>query len=253
MFKIIGNQPSADVLRQAVKDLDTTQLVVVNWGVTRRPQDENAFYLNNTPRLNSIEQLDCFRAAGLATPMYTTNLEEAKDWVREGRKVWGRRLEHTRGNDIVGTRYRPPTKRKPEYWNRQWLDRDFWVQFIPDVVNEWRVHIFQGRCIAKGRKVQTGPATRTQLVRSRNNGWTLDHTTELPDHVRETARRACAASGYNFGAIDCLELPHQVVVPLEINSAPALGSQYTIDAYTQALAKVAKGGYRKIYEGKPPV
>lgn len=265
MFTVIGRQPSADVIREIVQNKivpNQNTNNVIHWGAHVRQYDDNVFTLNNVKKYNGLEQLTVFNENDLEVPAFTTDLEMAKRWLREGwsNVVWGRKLEHTRGNDIVGAGYKR-LRNGQERFNPIWLNRDFWVDVInPELVKrEWRVHIFQGRCIAKGCKVKTGNTTRRfDYIRSRNNGWTLDHTIELPDLIREASRKAVNVLGYNFGAVDILELnadgitftPETAYSVLEVNSAPALGSQYTIDAYTKALQKIENGKYRKIYEGK---
>lgn len=261
---VVGNQPSAQVLRDAIERqaaADTIRkAVVVCWGARSVTAPAEAAVLNGTPRADAREQLTNIAAAGILVPEWTDQLALAQSWVREGMLVWGRYWEHTQGNDIIGPGYRParlgpaPRPMRPERWNPQWLQREWWVQVIDPahIVDEWRVHIFMGRSICVGKKVQTGPTVRKQLVRSRANGWTLDFSATMPEGhpAREVARKAVAAVGYQFGAVDLLELRDGSVMVLEVNSAPALGSPQTINAYTRAVFMVANGKYQKWYEGK---
>ena len=62
---------------------------------------ENGTYRLGGRPTNAIDQLTVFRSAGLLTPDFTTYRQIAMDWVNEGHMVFGRRLIHTRGNDIV--------------------------------------------------------------------------------------------------------------------------------------------------------
>lgn len=247
MFIVVGNQPSADVVRNIVKDMTTTEDVTVHWGA-RFNNTIQGFALNNIARCNALEQFDKFTENRLNRPEYTKIIDVAKRWEILGLKTFGRRLEHTRGNDIVGSGYNYAGR---QVFNPRWVNRDFWVRIVPEnhIINEWRIHVFQGRVIARGLKVQTGPKTRKMPVRSRNNGWTLTHDQEPPAYIREAARKAVAAVGYNFGAVDILEttIPPYGYCLLEVNSAPALGSDYTIEAYRKAFQKIAEGKYRKIY------
>lgn len=269
MITIIGNQPSAITLREATKHLISNENITVCWGA-RNIGVREGLVLNGLFNATANIQLECFTNTGVRSVEYTDIPATAIDWERNNIKTFGRRWTHERGNDIVGSGYKAGyngwhefTTRKgnrvrramfrPEYFNPSWLNRDFWVKIIPSnlIIAEWRVHIFQGRSIAKGLKVQTGPTIRRQPVRNRANGWTLDHTAELPINVREAARRAVAAVGYNFGAVDLFEMNDGDPIVLEVNSAPALLSEYTLNAYTNAISKLATGGYRKIYMGRP--
>lgn len=231
MIKIIGpNWPSTRRLQDATTNIDGT--LVVCWGTSGVPGA-----LNATRRLNALEQLAAFRNAGLNVPAYTTSVEQAQEWVRDGRQVWGRRLFHTHGSDICGPAYRPPNR-----FGRRWLGREWWVEAVANVAHEYRVHIFKGRSIARGMKVQVEQPTRTLPVRSRSNGWYLQFRGfEMPDAVREAARMACTACGYDFAAIDVLWTQNGRAVVLEANKAPALLSDYTLNAYVGAIAKEARG------------
>lgn len=262
---VIGGQPSAQVLRDALAQSGAapTQNLTVCWGACPPAADDrpDVRVLNGVPRVNALDQLTNMEQSGILVPTWTADPNLAKDWVRGGALVWGRFLEHTQGNDIIGPGYRPRRmvqrlfvgKEKPERWNEHWLARDWWVKVVDpaDIVDEWRVHIFMGRSICVGKKVQTGQPTRKQLVRSRRNGWTLDFSATMPagHPARESARKAVEAVGYHFGAVDILELRDGSAMVLEVNSAPALGSPQTINAYTQAVLKAANGKYQKWYEG----
>lgn len=238
MITVIGRQPSADTLRQALADVDHTVDVVVNWGArASATTDENVRILNANRRLNAIEQLVALDNVGLTVPSYTQDLDQAVRWVADGFSVWGRRLEHTQGIDIVGFRH------------KDWARRDWWVGEVAGVEQEWRIHVFMGRTICRGLKVQTSPATRRLPVRSRRNGWTLVHDVDPPQDVRDAARRAVRAVGYDFGAVDILQTVDGPVV-LEVNSAPAIRSPLTLEAYKQAILKCAHGKYQRWYTGE---
>jgi hypothetical protein len=244
MINIISNQPSGRALQQAVADINTDKIINIAWGARVYPTPQaDSININCIKRKDSREQLEALDNAGLIVPEWTNDLETAKQWVRDGIKVWGRRWFHTRGNDVIGSGYKYRIKTKTESWNPTWLKREWWVQVIPNnlIVNEWRIHIFQGRSIGRGLKVQTGDAVRVQPVRNRDNGWTLVHNVDPSPYVRNAAAVAVKAVGYNFGAVDLFELADNQCVILEVNSAPALGSDYTFGIYHNAISKLAAG------------
>src|SRR5579872_2850983 len=139
---------------------------VINWG-----QGEK----------NGLQQLQVFKQSNISCPVFTNSLEVAKGWVKDNHlEVWGRKLHHTQGLDIVLPLYnllpgrttgvemrwivtrkgnrvqrpRPiPAINGRESWNEKWVSRDFWVQRIPNVLNEYRQHIFNGEAIRRGKKV----------------------------------------------------------------------------------------------------
>lgn len=199
---------------------------------------------------NGYAQLQAFTTAGLPCPVFTANKATAIEWVRAGKAVFGRRLHHTQGSDIIGPGYRAArqiklrtgrTKLSPERWNQAFLSRDFWVQVIPSVA-EYRQHVWNGRCIRVGKKVQSGETWRKQLVRSRNNGWHLDYgfkssSPDFTEKIRALAKQAVEACGYPGGAVDILEGPDGKLYVLEVNSAPALTDVNTLGAYVKAITR----------------
>jgi hypothetical protein len=196
----------------------------IAWGISHPTA------LNGMRRLDGLQQLKAFASNGLNTPEFTTDVYTAMTWVREGYLVFGRKLYHTQGKDIVG-----PGRRAPRRFLRRWRESEFWVKVIPNVEQEWRMHIFNGKSIARGLKVQTGPTRRKMPVRNRKNGWTMVHNIKPPDEVREAAKKAVAAVGYLFGAVDLLLDRDGKVWVLEVNSAPGL-DDYTAEAYADAIS-----------------
>lgn len=98
--------------------------------------------------------------------------------------------------------------------------------------------------IGRGKKVWVGegePQGLAKFVRSRRNGWHLEHKSEPPKGVRTAAKTAVKALGYDFGAVDLLVREGGEVVVLEVNSAPALRDDYTWTAYTNAIRKTVEG------------
>lgn len=248
--------PSTAALAQALADVKSDK--VIHWGSGGK---------------NGLQQLQAFKAAGVACPVFTTSLQEAKEWARGGARVFGRRLHHTQGNDIVGAGYKAPqggrsmperkiwittkrgnrvqrivpgvaTRGTPEKFNPDWTRRDFWVKVI-DSVNEYRQHIWDGRAIRIGKKVEAGEHRRIQPVRSRNNGWHIDYgfkptSDAFTESIRGLAKAAVAALGYAGGAVDILEGRDGKLYVLEVNSAPALTDANTLGAYVEAIKKQLK-------------
>lgn len=244
MITIIGNNPSAETLRNNVEEILTDKDITICWGARQHPAMDIA--LNCIPRKDAREQLQAIAEAGLAVPIWTDNLETAKQAARIGGKIWGRKWIHTRGTDIIGSGYktiRTKQRKLIEYFNPQWLKREWWVQVIPDdlIEEEWRIHIFQGRSLGRGLKVKTGDQRRIQPVRNRDNGWTMVHNVEPAPQLKTAAAQAVKACGYNFGAVDLFKLKDNSIVVLEVNTAPALRSDYTIAAYKTAVERLAAG------------
>ena len=222
---------------------------------------------------NGLQQLQAFQANGIPCPEFTTSLETAKVWVRSGIPVFGRKLHHTQGRDIVDAQYTrtpetpgtPPrtelrwiTTRKGnrvkrlrtipgsprtmvgESWNPKWVDRDFWVKVLPSVA-EYRQHIFGDKAIRRGRKIQVETPHFPLLVRSRRNGYHIDYGPfESPQGMKELCKKAVACLGYTHGACDVLQDAEGKLYILEVNSAPAVGDTNTLNAYVSAIKQWAQ-------------
>lgn len=219
--------PSTAALKAALANLQSD--TVLRWGQGGK---------------NGLEQLRCFTEAGLACPEFTTDINVAKGWARAGTRTFGRRLHHTQGFDIVGAGYKARAKRGQEHWNPQWLRRDFWVKVI-DSVAEYRQHVWDGRAIRIGKKVEAGEHHRIQPVRSRNNGWHIDYafksgSENFTQIIRTLAKAAVEALGYQGGAVDILEGRDNKLYVLEVNSAPALTDANTLAAYVRAITRQVK-------------
>lgn len=209
-----------------------------------RVAPEIGTYQMGGPPTDSITQLTRFRDAGLQVPSFTTCLTAAMEWVASGSTVFGRKLLHTRGNDICLPGILRDTPTRP--YNLRWMRSDWWSKYIAPT-EEWRVHIFDDQTIARGRKIHTGPSWRVAPVRNTGNGWTFDFSTPPPKGLRSAARQAVAALGYPAGAVDILQVsptapggdipPTNEFYVLEVNRIPALTCPYTLGAWVGAIRR----------------
>lgn len=197
------------------------------WGVTHPTM------FGGQPKLNAIKQLTAMMEADLRVPVWTTNLEIAMEWAKQGLGVFGRRLHHSQGTDI-----QLPYKHNTRTFRRKWLESEWWVPVLP-VIDEWRLHVWDGKIIARAKKGQVRPPTRVAAVRNVRNGWAMIHTEAPTDEMRSVAKAAVAAVGYDFGAVDLATLPDNELVVFEVNSAPGLQNPYTIGAYVKAIERTA--------------
>lgn len=206
--------------------------------------ESGTFTLGGHPT-GAIEQLTAFRGVGLLTPDFTTDIQTAYVWVDEGHIVFGRRLIHTRANDIVIPRIREDGRGR-YIRNGRWVQSEWWSKYIPPN-EEWRVHVFNNRTIARGRKVHTGSSWRKAPVRNVGNGWTYDFHGEPPKGLRKVAKAAVGALGYPHGAVDILQVtatpqepsqtPTNQFYVLEVNRIPALTCPYTQGAWVGAIQR----------------
>ena len=247
-MRILGpDWPSTRALKEALVEVEGT----LHWGDTH---------------LDGLEQLETLKAAGVNCPTFTTSLDEAKKWVREGKEVWGRKRQHTQGRDIVGANFsateptlttrtemrwivtrkgnrvqRPrevPVNQVGERWNPAWCRREFWVQVIK-AKNEYRQHIYKNKAIRRGKKIQITEGPNPLPVRSRRNGWHLDYGPfDSPEGLREISKLATKALNYSHAAVDVLEGMDGKLYVLECNQAPALTDENTLAAYVKAIKEM---------------
>lgn len=206
---------SADLLREKLEDVEVEG--TLHWGT-------EGDGVGGQVKLDAVQQFEKLRAAGLTVPDWHTTPPV------HGLVFMGRNLRHTQGRDI-----RFPRRR------RNWLrDCDFFVDWVPSF-NEWRIHVWKKRVIARGIKHYTGTKGKAKFeIRSRRKGWRLRHDIDPPQAVRDAARKAVAALGYDFGAVDLLiRDPDDAIVILEVNSAPGLDN-YTADRYVKAITRTFK-------------
>jgi len=218
-------------------------------GMLQNVPETGVFTMGGTKVL-ATEQLRRFQETGLLVPEWTTNLRRAEQWWSHGVIVLGRKENHTQGRDII-------IRNGPMRWKQlqRWKHRQWWCRFVPSTA-EWRIHVFNGKTIARGKKLfrhQDNGATMAQLtqtgnpqiaIRSRRNGWIMQHDLEPSEALREAARQAVRALGYPYGAVDLLETPSGPMV-LEVNRLPAMDN-YTATAYVNAIRRHVAGSGRKI-------
>jgi len=219
----------------------------LDWPTTRALQvaladvPETGNFTFGGAKHEATEQLRRFQSAGLTVPEFTVSLATAESWVRMGGIVFARRENHTHGSDIL-------IGRPGERLTHRWRQRGWWCRYISGVAEEWRIHIFNGSSIARGRKIWAGGGAFPAIpIRSRRNGWNIEHGIRPPETVREAARTAVAALGYPYGAVDLLELADGQVIVLEVNRMPAMDN-YTREKYVQAIRQHVGGSVPHGYE-----
>ncbi len=204
--------------------------VGLRWGGNQVPGAING----TVHLLDGLQQLQILQTKGIAVPTFST--QAAVCTQIEG--LWlARKRNHTQGKDIIPCTLGGITKGR-----RPWRRSDYFVKYIP-AAREWRFHILNGNSIARGLKtpptiVDYDAPVRDPIIRSRRLGWHMRHDVDPPKALRELAKQAVAAVGYDLGAVDLLELAEGSGVVLEVNSRPAVRDEYTLAAYAAAFRKL---------------
>lgn len=147
--------------------------------------------------------------------------------------VWIPRMNnHVGGNDLLS----PPAL--PNYFSKKL-----------NLIEEYRIHSFDGRSIRAGRKQLregyslTGgqPGTPTLAaspwIRSFDGGWRINYDGfESTRPLRELAASAVSTLGLTFGAVDIGRTVDGTFVVLEVNRAPGLEGG-SVESYAAAVTR----------------
>lgn len=242
---------------------------VINWGCSTLPPSLQGVDVINPAeavalsvnKLTALEELD---SAGVSTVPFTTDVDEASQWLEEGGKVFVRNeLKGHSGEGIVVEEL----QRSEE--ERELLDRLLNAGYhdahaalldavpagvqLPDAPlytkgvsnkGEYRVHVFDGEVILyqkKSRRVDEDGEVVTAEgeeadVRNLASNW-IYRTGNLNrlERVEELALDAIDALGLDFGAVDIINDNDSEVYVLEVNTAVGIGNEATLEAYTEAF------------------
>ena len=209
---IYGNSqwPTVRWLRKTLADVQDPPALA--WGINR----PNA--LGGSQKLYGLAQLEALQAANIPTPRFWANYEDVPPDIF----AVGRITHHSQGRKV-----RLPT-------SRYFTTSDYFVEWLPSTA-EWRVWATPNRTFANAKKVFVEEGTPPpRPIRSRRLGWHL-HFEKPPKGVRPLGKRAVAALGYDFGAVDILQTTEDNLIVLEVNSAFALRSPFTRKRFLATL------------------
>jgi hypothetical protein len=206
--------------------------VIVNWGNSKPPHFKWLDDDLNKPhaialasnKLKTFTELYC--KAFTHIPRFTTEIEDAEDWITNGNNVYCRTtitghsgrgiVIATNSNELVNAPlYTVKTKHRDEY----------------------RVHIFKGEVLdVQKKKRKLGFTGRSSGIRNHSNGWVYARTdVAIPDMLCPIAIQAVELLGLDFGAVD---IGHRLIdnkfFVFEVNTAPGLEGS-TLDKYAKAI------------------
>lgn len=215
--------------------------LVINWGT--RPDASSLAgctnYILNTPdavnrATNKLRTFVNLMEHHVPTLEWTDKLKFAKEWLTEGRSVFGRRLlEGSNGDGII-------LAVAKDFLANGVLPSDFenchlWTRNYPKD-KEVRIHVFQGETIFYSEKRMVNPERfKTDAgfnseglskphfwIRSYQNGWVFcQDGVQRHSMAESVARDAVACLGLDFGAVDVFINGKKAVV-CEVNTAPGL-------------------------------
>ena len=150
--------------------------------------------------------------AHLATP-----IPVAQEWLP-------RTFNHIGGHDLMN----PPAH--PDYFSKK-----------ENLIEEYRVHIFNGKSIRAGVKKHRDGVEGHEWIRSYDGGWKVNYNDfHSKESMRVLAVKAVEALGLQFGAVDLGKTVDGRVLVLEVNRAPGLENG-SVTAYVNAIQQWVEG------------
>lgn len=212
--------------------------IVINWGNSRVPIWNAPMVWNNWDSVkNAIRKDNTFiylAENNIRTVPWTQERIFAKDWLLNKEIVFARQqLAASQGQGIV-------VMHKPE----DLVNAPLYTLYVPGC-DEYRIHVAFDKIINFQQKKKKNGANADKYIRSYEKGWIFARQEVVaPNETRLAARKAIRALGLHFGAVDILYNPQTgKEYILEVNTAPGLDSQNSIDSYANAFKDYAQEKY----------
>jgi len=212
--------------------------LIINLGNSHRPIWDNGvvMVLNHwdavATAVNKLKSFQVFKERAVSTVDFSTNIEDAKRWIAEGKEVFCRTiLNGHSGEGIVIAKTVEQLVAAPlytKYFNGK---------------NEYRLHFMGGKLIDFAQKKKRNEAEEANdQIRSYSNNWVFCRDgVSLPRIVVEEARKAIKALNLDFGAIDIrYKVRDNICAVLEVNTSPALVNT-TLENYLNGLNLILNG------------
>lgn len=227
--------------------------LIINWGNPRAPawETEDMEYLppnykpvlnywrNVGPASNKIVSFLRLEVADVSIPNWTTEKEEAKQWIADGHIVFARTLLNSHsGKGIVLLN---DANTSVLGWDA-FAPAPLYVQYKKKK-KEFRVHVFLGEVldVQQKKKRLDFEGEVNSYIRSHSNGWIFAREDIVePEELRSLAIRAVEALGLDFGAVDIIwnERENKCYV-LEVNTAPGLEGT-TLQKYVDKIKQLCQ-------------
>lgn len=211
--------------------------IIINWGASSVSDEVKKCKIINEPEVVAMvsNKLKFFEAVkgNVNIPEFTTNKDEAKEWIDAGKIVVVR--EKLTGHSGEGIWLLEDIQMWEEY--NHGLAK-MYVKYVPKK-DEFRVHVVGGNVIDIRRKALRNDVNKEHAnwkVRNFDNGFIFaKEGFEAPNEVTEESIKAIEASGLDFGAVDVVWNNYQQkAYVLEINTAPGLEGS-SVDNYAAAF------------------
>jgi hypothetical protein len=231
------------IRHEGSKFLARRDKLVINWGASRFPDFIRGTQVINSPDdvhacSNKLAFFEKMSEGGTGPRVvdWTTDAEQALEWVEDGVVVVARKVLNGSGGDGI------VFLDKRNVGNH--LDAPLFTAYKPKK-EEYRVHVFEGMVLDVQQKLlrktddsgqPIDPKKVDFRVRNLANGFVFGRNDVHPNRdVIDQSVRAIQKSGLTFGAVDVIWNDKEgKAYVLEINSAPGLEGT-TIQNYTNAF------------------
>jgi len=216
---------------------------IVCWGTPSLQDLGISWYgpkYNDVKKKNKFKQINLMLSAGVPVIPAAKSAMEAKSFGLSD-KVIKRTLAHSEGRNVEIITENFSDEEDDEHYYRPLLN----------FKNEYRVHIIKDKVVAiahKHKEVNNTINETANIIRSYDNGWRFAMLDEdflsrwrIKDKVISASKKAIAAVGYDFGAVDIGVVglstdPNVKVYVIEVNSAPGLEAEH-IELYAKEFEK----------------
>jgi glutathione synthase/RimK-type ligase-like ATP-grasp enzyme len=203
---------------------------VINWGNSSHPNWDASNCLNAPSAVakaaHKLKTFLEFRNHNVPSPEFTTNTEEANQWIEQGHRVYCRKTLTGKGGDgIIVARSREELVVAPMYTKGV------------NAVAEYRVHVFNGEVIDTVKKARRNGESPNEDIRNHTQGWIfMRGGVEVSLEVRNAATEAVRSLGLDFGAVDVCKDANGTPYVLEVNTAPGIEGT-TLSKYEEAITQ----------------
>ncbi len=210
---------------------------IINWGNPRAPawSKPTTRWLNHPSlvavAINKLSTFDKWKASNLSIPEYTTDASVARVWATERSLVARLTLTGSGGAGIVLTSPQDP----PEGFRVDGVK--LWTKYIKKL-NEYRVHVVNGKVIDTQEKRRKAGADHNHQIRNLEGGYVFCREGIAPDPRRDALAVACLQSlSLNFGSVDIVYNRHlDAFYALECNTASGVEGSSVL-RYVEAIKR----------------
>ena len=239
--------------------------VIVCWG-EELPAIEGPRILNGAPILNKMDAALKLKAEGVATVEVSAQRPAVATPVVQPRMNWavemGMPPVDLSIEDVTSARNRLDgwlrgNPRLPQRAAQEWLPRTFnhlgghdlmnppahpdYYSKKENIIEEYRVHIFNGKSIRAGVKKHRDGVEGHEWIRSYDSGYNICYNDfHSKKSMRALAVKAVEALGLQFGAVDLGKTVDGRLLVLEVNRAPGLENG-SVTAYVNAVQNWVEG------------